>query len=277
MPDNVLKVREIKFTKLQASGAPLVTPTAADVLLLDYGQSVNFSFLTEDGKEMANEGPLGTICKVKTPDKLIGCQADMQVAKRSNKLTYFIQGGSYVEATDVHTPPFSTSDAPDPVAVEFYGEMYDDGEHFHGEQTGYVKWSLPKAKGKLSGESFTNDSFDNPSLTLTGKEYIDTATPGNSKPCYLITEVATLPSDGSYTQPFLCVDNLDAPVTGVLVSVTVDGTPVTGTTAADGTCELTLPYGVHTYTASKESMVSVTASVTVGLINAAEEVEMLAS
>lgn len=277
MPDNVLTVREIKLTRLQANGAPITTPTAKDVMLIDYGQTIGITYLTEDGKKITNEGPLGKICEVVDPDKLIGCQADMQLAKVSSKFRWFVQGGSYVEATDKHTAPYSTDTAPVPVAIEFYAEKYEDGEHFHGEQTGYLKFMLPKAKGKLGNENYDKGSFTNPSCTWTGKEYIDSVTPGNSKPCYDTDTAATLPSEGSYAVPFKAVDNAEAPVTGVLVSVTVDGTPVTGTTGADGTVELTLPYGVHTYTATKEAMVTATASIAVGLINDEITVEMLAS
>lgn len=277
MADNILKVREIVFNRLNADGSPITIKTADDAMLIDYGQSVGISYLYKDGTEIENVGPLGTICKVKMPDEFTGCQADMQVAKRSNLLSYMIQGGTYDSATDVHVPPFSTDDAPNPVSVDFYCEIYDDGDHFHGEQTGYFKFSMPKATGRFSSESFGNDAFSNPSLTLTGKEYIDGTQPANSKPCYYITDSATLPSEGSYSAPFHITGTLGVDLVGAVVSVTVNGAPVTDTSDAEGLAELTLPYGVHSYTVTMDAYTTKTGTITVGLVNGVTEVAMVAS
>lgn len=266
MAYNVFKGYELLFERLNVDGSPLTSPTIDDVLLIDYPQAVRLARVFEDAVVTKNEGPTGTICQVTKAAKLIGANLGLQLAKLSPKLAYYFEGGTYDNATNKHTPPLYSAAAPPPFSVKAFVGRYDDGKHDIADLAGYLKITCPKCTGTFQEIAADLASIANPSVNIVSEEYIDSVTPGNSKPCYDIDEVALLPSEDDYDVPFKITD-ASGNVEGAVVSVTVDGTPVTDTSAADGTCELALPLGTHTYSVTKSGYTTKTGEVVVDLVN----------
>lgn len=266
MAYNLIKVAEIVLRKLQTTGAPIVAPTANDVVLIQYGQDISIEEQFIDGDRIEARGPEGIICALEDDDEFIGVVATGNLAKWPQKLKYLAMGGSYVAATDLWTPPMRGKISVAPLQVELYAERYSDGENTGTDLVGYEKIIFPKSKIKLGPLEISNSDFSGGALTVEGKDYV-AADPANSKPCYYFDTMASaLPSAASYAQPFNIVDSGGA-LTGVLVSVTVAGSAVTDTTDASGDAELSLPVGVHSVTISKTGYTSQTFNVTVGLVN----------
>lgn len=274
MAYNLFKSRELLFKRLNVDGSPLANPTEDDVLLLDYPQSLRFARVFEDAVVVKNEGPTGTICQVTKAAKLVGATAGLQIAKLPAKLAYFLEGGTYDNATDVHTPPMYDDAAPNPFSVEAFIPHYTDGKHDIADIEGYLKLRLPKCTGTFDEMTVDNANFGNPNVTITSEEYVDVAVPANSEPCYAFTKETVLPSADDYAVTFAVEDSVGA-VDGAVVSVTVAGTPVTDTTDAQGAAELQLPLGTHTYTITKSGYTTGTGSVTVTLLGAAVEVTLV--
>lgn len=265
MAFNVFKNRELLFKRLNVDGSPLTNPTADDVYLLDYPQSLRFARVFEDAVVTKNEGPEGTICQVTRSAKLVGATAGIQLAKLPAKLAYFFEGGTYDDATDTHTPPMYADAAPNPFSVEAFIPHYTDGKHDVADISGYIKLRLPKCTGTFEELTVDNANFGNPNVTITSEEYVDGAVPANSEPCYAFSKETVLPSDDDYAVTFAITDSV-GDVEGAVVSVTVAGTPVTDTTDADGAAELQLPIGTHTYTITKDTYTEKTGEVTVTLL-----------
>lgn len=275
MADNLIKVAEIVVKKLQSTGAPLASPTADDVILINYGQDISLEDVITDGERIEQLGPEGVVCALQADDEFTGATVTGNLAKYPKKLKYLLMGGTYVAATDTWTPPMAGTINVAPVEVKFYCEKYNDGENTETDLVGYEVLVLPKAKGRLGALSVSNTAFTSGPFTFNAKDYV-AVDPAESKPCYYFdAEAAALPSAGSYAQPFHIVESVgETDLAGVLISVTVNGAPVTGTTDADGEASLTLPYGVHTYTATKDTYTALTGSITVGLVNDTKELEM---
>ena len=266
MAYNVFKGYELLLERLNVDGSPLSSPTIDDVLLIDYPQSIRLARIFEDAVVTKNQGPTGTISQVTQSAKLVGATLGAQLAKLSPKLAYFFEGGAYDNSTNKHTPPLYSEAAPPPFSVKAFVARYDDGKHDIADLEGYLKITCPKCTGTFQEISADLANFGNPNVTINSEEYVDSVTPGNSKPCYDIDEAALLPSEDDYDVPFKIAD-ASGNVEGAVVSVTVPGAAVTDTSAADGTCELALPLGTHTYTVTKASYTTKTGEVTVDLVN----------
>lgn len=188
MADNVYGVKLVVLTELNQDGS---TKADGKVIKISTPQEVSYSPNIKEGSEQELRGGDRLIAVVKDEDELTSITATFKDAKLDIDAMALIGGGTVTgtgEAAKYEAPKMGDN-VRTPFKAEIYSAIYADGSSTAGDIVGYMKVTLPYAKGRIPTFSQQDKTFVVPSYTIVG-----TDNRAQDLSCYSIERVAALPA-----------------------------------------------------------------------------------
>lgn len=187
MANNVYGVRRVVLTELNQNGS---AKTEGKTITIDTPQEVSYSPNIKEGAETEQRGGDRLVAVVKDEDELVSITATFKDAKLNIDAMALIGGGTVTGTggTAKYEAPKMGDYIRTPFKAEIYSAIYADGSSTAGDIVGYMKVTLPYAKGRIPTFSQQDKTFTVPSYTIVG-----TDNRAEDLSCYSIERVASLP------------------------------------------------------------------------------------